>query len=173
MSHWRIQMKPPPCCESVFAEIRHYTGPLVPFPVYTFYSSRRMSMIAPTPSTFSAHLASQPTRPKRPTVRPCLLPPVEARLHRRRLHAIVPPRPSHPLHSVQDSLLIPLILSHYTPFNPSLMSLNDEGLGSNLWRGRGKSIIGDHDVGEEGSEQRIITSQSQPHGSVGYQHART
>jgi hypothetical protein len=53
------------------------------------------------------------------------------------------------------------------------MSLNDEGLGSDLWRGRGKSIIGDHDVGEEGSEQRIITSQSQPHGSVGYQHART
>jgi hypothetical protein len=28
-------------------------------------------------------------------------------------------------------------------------------------------------VGEEGSEQMIVTLQSLPHGSVGYQHART
>jgi hypothetical protein len=32
-------------------------------------------------------------------------------------------------------------------------------------------IGGDLNVGEEGSEQTIITLQSQHHGSVGYQHA--
>jgi hypothetical protein len=44
---------------------------------------------------------------------------------------------------------------------------------SDLLRGRGKSIGGDLDVGEEGSEQTIITLQSLHHVSVGYQHMCT
>jgi hypothetical protein len=43
----------------------------------------------------------------------------------------------------------------------------------NLLRGRGRSIGGDLDVGEEGSEQTIITLQSLHHGSDGYQHVHT
>jgi hypothetical protein len=43
----------------------------------------------------------------------------------------------------------------------------------NLPRGRGRSIGGDLDVGEEGSEQTIVTLQSLHHSSVGYQHVRT
>jgi hypothetical protein len=62
---------------------------------------------------------------------------------------------------------------HPPPFNLSLTSLNDEGLGPNLPRGRGKSIGGDLDVSEEGSEQMIITLQSLHHGSIRYQHVRT
>jgi hypothetical protein len=42
-----------------------------------------------------------------------------------------------------------------------------------LLRGRGRSIGRDLDVGEEGSEQTIVTLQSLHHGSVGYQHTRT
>jgi hypothetical protein len=42
-----------------------------------------------------------------------------------------------------------------------------------LPRGRGRSIGGDLDVGEEGSEQTIVTLQSLYHGSVGYQHVHT
>jgi hypothetical protein len=49
----------------------------------------------------------------------------------------------------------------------------DERLGPDLSRGRGKSIGGDLDVGEEGSEQRIVTLQSLHHGSDGYQHTCT
>jgi hypothetical protein len=91
-----------------------------------------------------------------------------------RHHATVPELPWPPIHSVLDTLL-PLILGHYTPppFNLSLTSLNDEGLGPNLPRGRGKSIGGDLDVSEEGSEQMIITLQSLHHGSIRYQHVRT
>jgi hypothetical protein len=42
-----------------------------------------------------------------------------------------------------------------------------------LPRGRGRSIGGDLDIDEEGSEQMIVTLQSLHHGSVGYQHAHT
>jgi hypothetical protein len=42
-----------------------------------------------------------------------------------------------------------------------------------LPRGRGRSIGGDVDVGEEGSEQTIITLQSLHHGSDGFQHMCT
>jgi hypothetical protein len=49
----------------------------------------------------------------------------------------------------------------------------DEGSVSDLRRGRGKSIGGDLDVGEEGSEQTIVILQSLHHNSIGYQHVRT
>jgi hypothetical protein len=49
----------------------------------------------------------------------------------------------------------------------------NEGLVPDLLRGRGRSIGGDLDVSEEGSEQMIVILQSLHHGSVGYQHART
>jgi hypothetical protein len=49
----------------------------------------------------------------------------------------------------------------------------DERLVPDLPRGRGRSIHGDLDVGEEGSEQTIVTLQSLHHGSIGYQHVRT
>jgi hypothetical protein len=50
---------------------------------------------------------------------------------------------------------------------------HDERLVSNLPRGRGRSIGGDLNVGEGGSEQMIVTLQSLHHGSVGYQHVHT
>jgi hypothetical protein len=49
----------------------------------------------------------------------------------------------------------------------------DGRLVPDLPRGRGRSIGGDLDVGEEGSEQSIVTLQSVHHGSVGYQHVHT
>jgi hypothetical protein len=49
----------------------------------------------------------------------------------------------------------------------------DERLVPDLPRGRGRLIGGDLDIGEEGSEQTIVTLQSLHHDSVGYQHART
>jgi hypothetical protein len=49
----------------------------------------------------------------------------------------------------------------------------DERLVPNLPQGRGRSIGGDLDIDEEGSEQMIVTLQSLHHGSVGYQHVRT
>jgi hypothetical protein len=49
----------------------------------------------------------------------------------------------------------------------------DERLVPDLLRGRGRSIGGDLDVGEEGSEQTIVTLQSLHHGSVCYQHVWT
>jgi hypothetical protein len=42
-----------------------------------------------------------------------------------------------------------------------------------LLRGRGRSIGGDLNVGEEGSEQMIVTLQSLHHGSDGHQHVHT
>jgi hypothetical protein len=42
-----------------------------------------------------------------------------------------------------------------------------------LLRGRGRSVGGDLDVGEEGSEQMIVTLQSLHRGSVGYGHVHT
>jgi hypothetical protein len=42
-----------------------------------------------------------------------------------------------------------------------------------LPRGRGRSIGGDLNVSEEGSEQTIVTLQSTHHVSVGYQHVHT
>jgi hypothetical protein len=45
----------------------------------------------------------------------------------------------------------------------------DERLGPNLLRDRGKSIGGDINVDDEGSEQNIDPSQSLHHCSVGYQ----
>jgi hypothetical protein len=48
-----------------------------------------------------------------------------------------------------------------------------EQLVPDLPRGRGRSIGGDLGVGEEGSEQMIITLQLLHHNSVGYQHVRT
>jgi hypothetical protein len=49
----------------------------------------------------------------------------------------------------------------------------DEELVPDLPRGRGRSIGGDLDVGEEGSEQTIVTLQSLHHDSDGYQHVHT
>jgi hypothetical protein len=49
----------------------------------------------------------------------------------------------------------------------------DKRLVSELLRGRGRSIGGDLDVGEEGYGQMIVTLQSLHHGSDGYQHACT
>jgi hypothetical protein len=49
----------------------------------------------------------------------------------------------------------------------------DERLVPDPPRCRGRSIGGDLDVGEEGSEQTIVTLQSLHHGSVGYQHVHT
>jgi hypothetical protein len=49
----------------------------------------------------------------------------------------------------------------------------DERLVPDLTRGWGRSIGGDLDVGEEGSDQTIVILQSLHHGSVGYQHVRT
>jgi hypothetical protein len=49
----------------------------------------------------------------------------------------------------------------------------DERLDPDLPRGRDRSIGGDFDVSEEGSEQTIITLQSLHHGSIGYQHMHT
>jgi hypothetical protein len=51
--------------------------------------------------------------------------------------------------------------------------LCDERLVPDLLRGRGRSIGGDLDIGEEGSEQTIITLQSLHYSSVGYQYMRT
>jgi hypothetical protein len=51
--------------------------------------------------------------------------------------------------------------------------VTDKRLVPDLLRGRGRSIDGDLDVGEEGSEQMIVTLQSLHHGSDGYQHVRT
>jgi hypothetical protein len=48
-----------------------------------------------------------------------------------------------------------------------IANLPDEGLGLDLPRGSGRSIGGDLDIGEEGSEQLIITLQSL------HQHVRT
>jgi hypothetical protein len=56
--------------------------------------------------------------------------------------------------------------------NPGRIPPN-EGLVLYLPWGRGKSIGGDIDVGEESSEQTIVTLQSLHHGSIGYQHVRT
>jgi hypothetical protein len=50
---------------------------------------------------------------------------------------------------------------------------HDERLVPDLPRGRGRSIGGNLNIGEEGSEQTIVTLQSLHHGSVDYQHART
>jgi hypothetical protein len=56
----------------------------------------------------------------------------------------------------------------------------DERLVPDLVRGRCRSIGGDldvgeegYDVGEEGSEQIIVTLQSLHHGPLGYQHTHT
>jgi hypothetical protein len=49
----------------------------------------------------------------------------------------------------------------------------NERLVPDLLRGRGRSIGGDLDVGEEGTKQMIVTLQSLHHGSVGYQHTCT
>jgi hypothetical protein len=51
--------------------------------------------------------------------------------------------------------------------------IDDERLVSDPLRGRGRSIGGDLDVGEEGSEQTIVTLQSLHHSSVVSQHVRT
>jgi hypothetical protein len=48
-----------------------------------------------------------------------------------------------------------------------------ERLVLDLLRGKCRSIGGDLDVGEEGSEQTIVTLQSLHDGSDGYQHACT
>jgi hypothetical protein len=47
--------------------------------------------------------------------------------------------------------------------------LLDDRLIPDLPRSRGRSIGGHLDIGEEGTEQMIVTLQSQHHGSVGYQ----
>jgi hypothetical protein len=49
----------------------------------------------------------------------------------------------------------------------------DERLVPDLPRGKGRSIDGDLNVGEEDSKQTIITLQSLYHSSVGYQHVCT
>jgi hypothetical protein len=49
----------------------------------------------------------------------------------------------------------------------------DERLIPDLSRGQGMSIGGDINIGEEGSEQTIVSLQSLQHISVGYQYERT
>jgi hypothetical protein len=49
----------------------------------------------------------------------------------------------------------------------------DEGLVPDLPRGRGRSIVENLDVGEEGFEQMIVTLQLIQHSSIGYQHMWT
>jgi hypothetical protein len=49
----------------------------------------------------------------------------------------------------------------------------DERLVPGLPWGRGRSIGGDLNVDEEGSEQMIITLQSLHHNPIGYEHVRT
>jgi hypothetical protein len=51
--------------------------------------------------------------------------------------------------------------------------LDDERLVPDIPRYRGRLVGGDLDIGEEDSEQTIITLQSLHHGSIGYQHTRT
>jgi hypothetical protein len=53
----------------------------------------------------------------------------------------------------------------------SRSSITDEMLVLDFLRGRGRSIGGDLDIGEEGSEQMIVILQSLHHGFDGYQHA--
>jgi hypothetical protein len=53
------------------------------------------------------------------------------------------------------------------------MRRNDERLVLDLPSCRGRLIGVDLDVGEEGSEQTIVTLQSLHHDSIGYQHAHT
>jgi hypothetical protein len=57
---------------------------------------------------------------------------------------------------------------HVSSVRVFLRFLVDERLVPNLPRGRGRSIGGDLNVGEEGIEQTIVTLQSLHHGSVGY-----
>jgi hypothetical protein len=65
----------------------------------------------------------------------------------------------------------PLTLEHkHEHYCPNLF---DERLVLDLPRGRGRLIGGDLDVGEEGSEQTIVTLQSLHYGFVGYQHIHT
>jgi hypothetical protein len=54
-----------------------------------------------------------------------------------------------------------------------ILTTLDERLIPDLPWGRGRSIGGDLDIGEEGSEQTIVTLQWLYHGSVGYQHVHT
>jgi hypothetical protein len=54
-----------------------------------------------------------------------------------------------------------------------VMAPLDERLVLDLPQGRGRSIGGDLDVGEEVSEQTVVTLQSLHHGSVGHQHMHT
>jgi hypothetical protein len=63
-------------------------------------------------------------------------------------------------------MLIPLMLK-------KLETKLLERLVLDLPRGRGRSVGGDLDVGEEGSEQMIVTLQSLYHSSVGYEHVCT
>jgi hypothetical protein len=50
----------------------------------------------------------------------------------------------------------------------------DSRMSPDLLRGMGKSIGGDLDIDDEGSEQRWLELvQSLQHGSIGYQHVRT
>jgi hypothetical protein len=53
------------------------------------------------------------------------------------------------------------------------MKRDGEGLVPDLPRGRGRSIGGDLDIGEEGSEQMIVTLQSLHHDSISYQRVHT
>jgi hypothetical protein len=64
-------------------------------------------------------------------------------------------------------------LPPHVRYTPRVTLIFDERLVPDLPRGRGSSIGGDLYVGEEGSEQMIITLQSVHHDFDGYQHART
>jgi hypothetical protein len=69
--------------------------------------------------------------------------------------------------------LLPLATLNPDPRARRCLILDDERLVLDLLRGRGRLIGGDLDIGEEGSEQTIITLQSLHHSSIGYQHAHT
>jgi hypothetical protein len=56
---------------------------------------------------------------------------------------------------------------------PNSYMVSDGRLIPDLPRGRSRLVGGDLDVGEESSEQTIVTLQSLHHGSVDYQHAHT
>jgi hypothetical protein len=56
---------------------------------------------------------------------------------------------------------------------PEIGESSDGRLVPNLLRGRGMSISRDLNIGEEGSEQMIVTLQSLHYSSISYKHVRT
>jgi hypothetical protein len=71
--------------------------------------------------------------------------------------------------SVQQPCVGPASPSSPSSGHQATTDAPDERLSPNLLRGRGKSIGGDLDVDDEGSEQNVEPLQSLYHCSIGYQ----